>query len=138
MDIEEERKRFEAWISGPPVERSTQRFPDDEVARSLYQWPGQYVQLSVQIAWEAWQEALHQGVVMAEYTEKECMQETIRVQDAEIDQLRAENERLMQALEKIADWRGVWGPYPEGDADWRAMAIVTAREAVGGSCDEGE
>lgn len=44
----------------------------------------------------------------------------------------AEKERdaLRTALEKIADWDSAWGPYPETNEAWRAMAIVTAREAV--------
>jgi len=42
----------------------------------------------------------------------------------------AEIERLHKALEKIADWQGAWGPYPETSAGWRSFAIVTAREAV--------
>lgn len=40
-----------------------------------------------------------------------------------IDELRA-------ALEKIADWYGAYGPFPEKNEMWRAMAVVTAREAV--------
>ena len=45
---------------------------------------------------------------------------------------KAETERddLRAALEKIADWHGAWGPYPETNKSWCAMAIVTAREAV--------
>ena len=44
----------------------------------------------------------------------------------------AEKERdaLRAAMEKIADWYGSWGPYPETNKSWCAMAIVTAREAV--------
>ena len=44
----------------------------------------------------------------------------------------AEKERdaLRTALEKIADWDSAWGPYPETNEAWRAMVIVTAREAV--------
>ena len=43
---------------------------------------------------------------------------------------RDERDALRKALEKIADWNSAWGPYPETNAAWRAMAIVTAREAV--------
>ena len=56
----------------------------------------------------------------------------------EIDRLRAENEHLTQSLAKIADWGGAWGPFPEKNAGWQAMAIVTAREAVKNPYNEGE
>lgn len=44
----------------------------------------------------------------------------------------AENqiEQLREALEKIADLDGNWGPFPETNEHWRAMAVVTAREAL--------
>lgn len=41
-----------------------------------------------------------------------------------------EVERLRFALEKIADWNGAWGAFPEKNEAWRSMAIITAREAV--------
>ena len=41
-----------------------------------------------------------------------------------------ERDNLRAAMEKIADWYGAWGPYPETNKSWCAMAIVTAREAV--------
>ena len=47
-----------------------------------------------------------------------------------IANLEAEIERLRTALVKIADWHGAWGPWPEKNEAWRAMAVVTAREAV--------
>ena len=43
---------------------------------------------------------------------------------------RDERDALRAAMEKIADWYGAWGPYPETNKSWCAMAIVTAREAV--------
>ena len=44
---------------------------------------------------------------------------------------QAECERLRDALEKIADWNGCYGPFPESNNElWRGMAIVTAREAA--------
>ena len=46
------------------------------------------------------------------------------------DELCAENERLRTALAKIADWDSNWGPFPENNEAWRAMVVVTAREAV--------
>jgi len=55
MDIEKERARFEAWVSAPPLENSVRRYPDDEAQVA---WPGQYKDHAVQLAWDAWQEAL--------------------------------------------------------------------------------
>lgn len=49
------RPAFETWISSPPIERSTRRHPDDP---DKYMWPGQYTDHTVQLAWEAWCEAL--------------------------------------------------------------------------------
>ena len=46
MDIDEERKRFEAWISAPPYEKS--------IVTCRSNWPGQYKDYRVQLAWEAW------------------------------------------------------------------------------------
>ena len=45
------RERFEADISGPPYELSTERFP----AHSS--WPGNYRDYRVQLAWDIWQAA---------------------------------------------------------------------------------
>jgi cell shape-determining protein MreC len=47
-----------------------------------------------------------------------------------VEELAAENERLRAALEEIADWDSRWGPWPENNEAWRAMAVVTARQAV--------
>jgi len=51
MDVEEERRKFEAWITAPPIEREIDRMSDDE---SVAAWPGQYRDYCVQLAWEAW------------------------------------------------------------------------------------
>ena len=56
-----------------------------------------------------------------------------RVIDAlgsELNAVAKERDELRTALEKIADWDSAWGPYPETNEAWRAMVIVTAREAV--------
>lgn len=47
------RNLFEVWISGPPYEKSADRYPDE----GLVAWPGQYHDLTVQLAWEAWRDA---------------------------------------------------------------------------------
>lgn len=49
------RKAFEQWISAPPIEKEVLRYPADE---TKYAWPGSYRDYKVQLAWEAWQEAL--------------------------------------------------------------------------------
>lgn len=51
--MSEQRKRFERWISSPPYEQPTKRFPKDPQAAG---WPGQYREIDVQLAWEAFQE----------------------------------------------------------------------------------
>lgn len=48
-----DREKFEAWITSPPVERSTFRWPVDD---EKYACPGQYQDRSVQLAWEAWEQ----------------------------------------------------------------------------------
>lgn len=53
-EIESLRSAFEAWISASPYERDIDRWPNDE---SSYAWPGQYLDVNVALAWEAWQEA---------------------------------------------------------------------------------
>ena len=45
------RHDFEAFISSPPFERSVERFGDESA------WPGNYVDLDVDLAWNAWQES---------------------------------------------------------------------------------
>ncbi len=44
--------------------------------------------------------------------------------------LRKAAQQALEALEKIADWHGAYGPFPERNEEWRAMAVVTARESV--------
>jgi len=48
------RKEFEAWVTSPPYERDISRWPMDE---SKYAWPGQYGDIGVQLAFEAWCES---------------------------------------------------------------------------------
>ena len=67
-----------------------------------------------------------------EAAEKERGIDEQRIADLmdELNRVGHENDALRAALEKIADWYGSWGPYPETNKSWCAMAIVTAREAV--------
>ncbi len=54
----ESRMVFEMFISAPPFEYSTERFSEDE---TIAAWPGNYRDISVQLAWAAWQEAVKHG-----------------------------------------------------------------------------
>lgn len=48
------RTQFEQWISNAPFEREIKRWPADSAA---YAWPGQYQDIAVEVAWEAWQQS---------------------------------------------------------------------------------
>lgn len=50
-DTEARRAAFEAWISSPPFERETERFGEGSA------WPGNYRELDVDLAWQAWSDA---------------------------------------------------------------------------------
>ena len=52
--MEDLRQQFEKWITSAPFEKSIARFPDDE---TRFAWPGNYRELDVELAWQAWQEA---------------------------------------------------------------------------------
>jgi hypothetical protein len=51
MGKDEERERFEAWITRGPARRSIEK-------SKVAVWSEQYIDYTTQIAWEAWQEAL--------------------------------------------------------------------------------
>jgi hypothetical protein len=46
------RAAFEAWISAPPFERGVERFGENSA------WPGNYRELDVDLAWQAWSDAM--------------------------------------------------------------------------------
>lgn len=50
-----ERARFEAAISSSPYERNVSRFPEDP---DRFAWPGNYRDITVDLAWNMWLEAL--------------------------------------------------------------------------------
>jgi hypothetical protein len=54
----------------------------------------------------------------------------ITAERARADAAEAREGTLREALVKIADWDGIWEPWPENNEEWRAMAVVTARMAV--------
>jgi hypothetical protein len=56
MNKEQERRRFEQWISQPPYEKSISRWDTDRT----HVWPEQYKNYDVQLAWDAWLEALRE------------------------------------------------------------------------------
>jgi heme-degrading monooxygenase HmoA len=45
------REAFEAWIKSPPFERSVARFSESSG------WPGNYVEIDIDLAWCAWQDS---------------------------------------------------------------------------------
>lgn len=45
------RAWFETWIASPPFERDVDRWPQGDGRTA---WPGQYKDLTVEVAWEAW------------------------------------------------------------------------------------
>ena len=45
------RKQFEAWISAPPFERDPVRYGGNTA------WPGSYIDLDIDLAWQAWEAA---------------------------------------------------------------------------------
>lgn len=49
--IADSRTEFEAWISAPPFERNTDRFPNDP---RRHAWPDTYQVYEVELAWQAW------------------------------------------------------------------------------------
>jgi hypothetical protein len=57
------RHAFEEWISAPPYEREVERWPQDETKHS---WPGQYKDITVEVAWDAWQEARRENARLRE------------------------------------------------------------------------
>jgi hypothetical protein len=46
------RSSFEAWISAPPFEREVERFGEHSA------WPGNYREIDVDLAWQAWSAAV--------------------------------------------------------------------------------
>lgn len=55
LETDVQRVRFEEWINQGPYEMDTERYSNDA---SKSDWPGQYTDMTVQFAWEVWQEAL--------------------------------------------------------------------------------
>ena len=56
------RKEFEDWISGEPFCKPIVRYPDNDYISS---WPGQYIDSNVEVAWQAWVEALRYALTLA-------------------------------------------------------------------------
>ena len=51
MTEDESRKQFEQWISSPPYEYDIERYPENG------DWPGSYMHLGTDLAWQAVQAA---------------------------------------------------------------------------------
>lgn len=54
-NAEAQRKLFEAFISSPPFEKDVSRYPNDH---DRFAWPGSYRDISVDLAWNAWVNAI--------------------------------------------------------------------------------
>ena len=67
---------------------------------------------------------------ISENTTRDLTEKVIPNLREQLEAVEKERDALRTALEKIADWDSAWGPYPETNKAWCAMAIVTAREAV--------
>ena len=53
------REKFEAWISAPPMELCVDRFNADHPS-----WPNCYKNYKVHLAWDAWQAAWREGMLI--------------------------------------------------------------------------
>lgn len=54
VDSNDDRERFETWITGFPYELNADRFPSDP---SVSAWPRAYKDITVDLAWRAWEES---------------------------------------------------------------------------------
>ena len=109
----------------------TQRIADGEITR-----------LRAELAKVTWQRNEARADLAASQAECERLSSMIdhqrdeamemeRMLRAELADSQSECGRLRDALEKIADWNGCYGPFPESNNElWRGMAIVTARQAA--------
>lgn len=91
---DEDRKAFEAIVSGPPYERCVQRYPDDA---SHHAWPRGYREYAVQFAYDVCKE-------MLAHRDKQVKELVEAVERAEDSQSRTEhyNEFLGDAAELAA------------------------------------
>jgi hypothetical protein len=110
---EPERERFEAWIAGPPYERDTSRYPGSYEQTA---WPGQYVDLAVQLAWEAWAEAAPGWTLVAEGLPAEGV-------PVLVSRLGEPSPRVGWRDREDGEW---WIPgegfvYPEAITHWRPL-----------------
>ncbi len=60
----EQRAAFEAWITEEPFSKHIDRFTSYDAV-----WPGQYKELSVELAWKAWIEAVKRVEPVMESTQ---------------------------------------------------------------------
>jgi hypothetical protein len=89
------RAAFEAWISAPPFEREVERFGENSA------WPGNYRELDIDLAWQAWSAAMalaRQRVRQLEAAE-EGAAEAFGVVVQEKRDLEAECKRLRELLD---------------------------------------
>lgn len=86
------RAAFEAWISAPPFEREVERFGENSA------WPGNYRELDVDLAWQAWSAAMA-------LTRQRCVQilETYQVPVGNSAAGEMAAEWTMDALREVRD-----------------------------------
>jgi hypothetical protein len=96
-----DREAFEKWISGPPYERSIDRYPNDP---TRYGFPGTYREHDVDLCWLAWQEALarQQAELDASEMRSELYKaagELLAKETNELEDRLAYLDRLVEAVE---------------------------------------
>ena len=74
------RRGAERWRrDGGCASDGSVRNPDSDAETA---WPGQYVDLAVQLAWEAWQEAFHADAPAEELARLEAHRDDVRARTA--------------------------------------------------------
>lgn len=92
---EAERQRFEAWVSAPPFEYDAERYD------LRYSWPDNYVEVAVQLAWEAWKE---RGAEVASRNEAYEIMRNLKNHTAdELREVRAAVAGLVAAVRKFRE-----------------------------------
>lgn len=86
------RAAFEAWISATPFEREVERFGEGSA------WPGNYREIDVDLAWQAWSAAMA-------LTRQRCVQivETYKVPVGNSAAGELAAEWAMDALREVRD-----------------------------------
>lgn len=126
-----QREEFEKFISSPPLEYSINRFPEDA---TMWSWPGEYVNVSVSLAWATWQAA--QVALETELSElredltdaRSGWESAVMLnneQAAEITELKYINERLQKHCSELTEQlnviTGKCASFEKANAAYRAL-----------------